>query len=89
MLLTTGFTVSGPGCEWKMVFKAVKGNSRHVYDDWMNSGSMNLRSAEAMEVSSSMPYRDGDIIDKWNQRFIKRVSNRAHSLIFSLSNSQF
>lgn len=56
-----------------MVFKAVQGNGRNVYDDWTRSGGINEGVESAKDILSELPYKDGSVIDNWNKLYVKRV----------------
>ncbi|XP_064597573.1 uncharacterized protein LOC135464028 [Liolophura sinensis] len=60
-------------CEWKRVFKAVQGNGRHVYRDFLTGGAINAEDPRAKDISSSLPFRDADILDNWCKLNIRKV----------------
>lgn len=60
-------------CEWKRVFKAVQGNGRHVYRDFLTGGAINADVPQAKDIGSSLPFRDAEILDNWHKLNIQEV----------------
>lgn len=56
-----------------MVFKAVSGQGHRVLNDFLSGGDINGDVEAAQQITSGMRYRDSEILDNWNQHYIKQV----------------
>lgn len=56
-----------------MVFKAVSGNQLAVGKDFLGAGNINKDEPKARDLDTALVFRDGDILDNWDQLVIEKV----------------
>lgn len=62
-----------PGCEWRIVFKAVEGNGRDVYSDFITPGYLNAHVHGVKQLSSTAPFRDSLTLERWDHLEVDQV----------------
>lgn len=78
--LVNSYFFFSDNCKWQLLFKAVKGNSRNVYKDFIDAVPLNENDPEAMIIESNKLPFISPLLKDWNKLVIKEVWNLGQGL---------